>query len=153
MQNGIRGMLHKIWSRITGRPSRDATGQVEREHRHAIVRALVYRRSGGYTWYEGQVINISPGGIRFSGERNISIGSEIEVSYTLPPEEEGQRNVEIFCWANVVRLTPPEEPGGHAVLAAKVLRYRSQPKPLPDIRRIVGEVRGPTARVKEYDLN
>jgi PilZ domain len=152
MLNGILKASQKLWSHIAGRPHSNGTGKAEREERCSIERSLVYRRSGGYTWYQGEAINISPGGILFSGERNMSLGSEIEVSYSLPPEHEGQRNVDIFCWANVVRLTPPAKPGGKAVVAAKVLRYRSEPKPLPDVRRIIGEVRGPMARLKEYDL-
>lgn len=152
MLNGILETSRKLLSRITGRPHSNGTGQGEREERRAIDRSLVYRRSGGYTWYHGNAVNISRGGILFSGERNISMGTEIEVSYTLPPEHPGDRNVEIFCWAKVVRLIPPEEPGGTAQLAARVLRYRSEPKPLPDVRRIIGEVRGPVAPLKEYHL-
>lgn len=104
---------------------------------------MIYRRKGGLIWYDGDLENISLSGVLLHGEKAIPLGDHVEISFRLPTVPGGTQEGDIFFWARIIRTEQRSNPGAHLALAARVLRYRSEPKPAPDVRKIVGEVRGP----------
>jgi hypothetical protein len=140
-------------TRLQALLSGDAAGRrkklVKREPRHAIRARLIYRKRGGLFWYKGTLEDFSLTGIRFRGEQYLPSDSPVEMSFTVPQENDGKQGEEFFCWAKVVRAVLPTLSDSQFGLAAQILRYRSQRQLADDWRAIVGEVRGPLSTPKE----
>jgi hypothetical protein len=119
---------------------------VERVARRELHTAIIYRRAGGLVWHDGTTDDVSEGGVRFHGERHLPVESPVELSFRLPPDFQRKGEGSVYCWGKVVRteLSPAGDP--RPALAVKIVRYRSTPRSVSDVRRVIGEVRGPLDR-------
>jgi len=137
------------WSHLLARGT-DATPKVnQRAERFVTQRPLVYRREGGLIWYDGQIQNVSASGLLFRGEKPVSPGAVLQVSFSLPAAEGADEPTQVFCWAKVVRVRLPNDFEAYHTHAVKILRYRSQPRPPADVRNRIGEVRGPISMAEK----
>jgi hypothetical protein len=118
-----------------------------RAERFVMQRPLVYRRNDGLIWYDGKIENVSTSGLLFRGEKPLSPGEVLQVSFSLPAAQGADEPTQVFCWAKVVRIRLPNNFQATHTHAVKILRYRSQPQTPADIRDRIGEVRGPISMV------
>ncbi len=139
----------RVQALLSGDVARRRKKLVKREPRHAIRARLIYRKRGGLFWYKGTLEDFSLTGVRFRGEQYLPFDSPVEMSFTVPHEDDGKKGEEFFCWAKVVRTVLPTLSDSQFGLAAQILRYRSQHLLEDDVRAIVGEVRGPLSKLKE----
>lgn len=121
-----------------------------RAERCVVQRPLVYRREGGLIWYDGKIENVSRSGLLFRGEKPLSPGEVLQVSFSSPATNDADEPTQVFCWAKVVRIRVPNNFEANHSLAVKILRYRSQLQPPADIRARIGEVRGPLSMVGRH---
>ena len=137
----------RSWSLITGKQwSAGAARVVPRSERHAVQRPLIYRHQSGLVWYNGITENLSSSGVLFRGEKYIPVGSVVETSFEQQDGMEDWDETPSFCWAQIVRTLLPATADPRPALGAKVLRRRCAPKPPPDVRELIGEVRGPMSK-------
>lgn len=116
---------------------------VKRDPRYAIRTNMIYRKRGGLFWYKGILEDFSLTGVRFRGEQYLPSESPVEMSFTVHKEMGDKGGAEFFCWAKVVRSVLPTLSDSQFGLAARILHYRAQEALIPDLREVVGEVRGP----------
>ncbi len=114
-----------------------------RDERYNFRQRMIYRRQGGMVWYDGQLENVSVSGILFRGEKPLVAGDLAQVSFDLPQTGVARNPTPVFCWARVVRVRLPQITETKHTLAVKIVRYRSEPTPPPDIRTVICDVRGP----------
>lgn len=137
----------RFWESIMGkRGAGGAARVVPRSERHAVQRSLVYRRQSGLIWYEGTTENCSRSGVLFRGEKFVPAGSVVETSFEQQEGVEARDDMPAYCWARIVRTLLPGASDPRPALAARVLRQRAAPKPPPDVRRAIGEIRGPMSK-------
>jgi hypothetical protein len=117
-----------------------------RADRSIVQVPMVYRRDGGLIWYDGKIENVSTSGLLFHGEKPLSPGEVLQISYRLPAVGPAVEPTEVFCWAKVVRIRLANGPGADHTNAVKILRYRTQPRAPADIRNIIGDGRGEEKR-------
>ncbi len=104
---------------------------------------MLYRRQGGLVWYDGELENVSVSGIMFRGEKPLIAGDVAQISFWLPTSPGAEKPTQVFCWARVVRVRLPRLTESQHTLAVKIVRYRTDPAPPPDIRDVVSDLRGP----------
>lgn len=140
--------LSQIRSLLAGRAASPAhpggaKHRVEREPREALTGAVIYRPKDGLVWYEGSLVDLSKTGILFRGEKHLPTESPIELSFTLQQASGRRASAPTFCWGKVARTTLPDVDDARPAIAARILRYRGGPQAALEIRKLVGEVRGP----------
>ena len=74
------------------------------------------------TVMEGQVVNLSERGLYFHSKEEISVGSSLEMYFTLPRELTGRNPEEVRCNARVVHVRHAE-PGKPVGIGATVERF------------------------------
>jgi hypothetical protein len=58
--------------------------------------------------FAGQSLNLSERGLCFTAERQLGLGSQIEVELTMPREITGHQSMDVECTARVVYVDPAE---------------------------------------------
>jgi hypothetical protein len=114
-----------------------------REQRLPIHVPLTYRRVGEKAWHGGATENISHLGVLFQAEQALEVGTPVEINFKQPIDTGEAVGVVVSCRGEIVRtiLSPATEKP--PVLAAKVSESQFKPRPIVEIRKLVGDDRGP----------
>ena len=72
---------------------------------------------------EGEVLNLSERGVFFRSKERVSIGTALEMFFTLPRELTGRSPEEIRCNARVVHIRHSGETEGFAGIGARVEHF------------------------------
>jgi hypothetical protein len=81
-----------------------------------------YRASGEEGWGEGTTENISRSGVLFRAERQLGVGTPVDMAFVLPVEILGEAAAEVSCHGRIVRLEIAAD--ALPALAATILNYR-----------------------------
>ncbi|MFB3921785.1 MAG: hypothetical protein ACE145_08685 [Terriglobia bacterium] len=106
----------------------------KRDERFELGGSLIYRPTGGLTWYKGTIENLSRTGVLFRGEKAVPDRCPLEMSFTLPDGTPWIAGTNFFCWGKTVRSVMPAASDARPVLAVRILRYQSGAQPGPEIR-------------------
>ncbi len=102
-------------------------------------------------WREGRTENISRSGVLFRSEHVLEVGTPVEMSFGLPTElSEEKAGAMALCRAQIVRRVPPSATDARSGLAATISEYHFDAQSHPDLRRIVGDDRGPAGRPESF---
>lgn len=126
----IRGIL----AALRGTKAEKPPQLVERAERFGVRGSLIYRPTGGLTWYKGTIENLSLTGVLFRGEKAVPEACPIEMSLTLQQGNPLKTGVSLYCWGKTVRTVMPVTSDGRPAFAVKILRYQSEARPAPPIR-------------------
>ncbi len=124
-------LLDKLRKLLGGHDLGGKKRLTDRETRYVIHGSLIYRPTGGMAWYRGTTENLSSTGVLFHGETSFPVDTPIEMSIT-PPATSPQKPDGVFCWGTVVRSGEPNDASATPLLAAKITKFRTQPKFLSD---------------------
>lgn len=107
---------------------------VDRAARFGLGGSVIYRPTGGLTWYHGTIENLSLTGVLFRGQKAVPDGCPVEMSFTLQEGSPWKAGSSVFCWGRTVRTVMPTTTDAHPALAVRILRYQSEGRPAPQIR-------------------
>jgi len=129
----IRGVFEAL--RGTARIETEKPRQVvERAERFGLRGSLIFRPTGGLTWYKGTIENLSLTGVLLRAEKAVPAGCPIEMSFTLQKGSPWKAGTSFFCWGKTVRTVMPATADARPALAVRILRYQSEGRMAPQIR-------------------
>jgi len=128
--------LKAFWKAMT-KPSREA--------RLLIHAPLAYRRVGEKAWHGGATKDISRSGVLFQADQPMEIGAPVEINFREPVDTGEESGTVGSCRAEIVRAIVLPETVKPPVLAAKVSASQFKPRRAVDVRKWVGDDRGPMA--------
>ena len=114
-----------------------------RERRLPIHVPLTYRRVGEKVWHGGATRDISLSGVLFQAEQPMAIGVPVEIKFRKPVDTGEEAGDMTFCRGKIVRTVLAPAAKKYPVLAARVYESRLKPRPVTEIRKWVGDDRGP----------
>jgi hypothetical protein len=136
--------LRDVFKRFTAQPFVPKANRTLRARRYKIEIPLRFRMLEGNGWREARSENISSSGVLFRSEQVLEVGTPVEMSFVLPMElGEEKAGAIALCRAQIVRAVPPSTTDARSGLAARIWEYRVDAQSRPDLRRMVGEDRGP----------
>jgi hypothetical protein len=130
MQTSLKS-IWRFWSRHS------------REPRLAIHTSLSYRQAGEKAWHGGTAQDVSLSGVLFRAEQPMDIGTRVEIHFREPVDIGEEAGNVISCRGEIVRTILPPTKDTPPALAAKVFEPRFKPRPMFEVRKYVGDDRGP----------
>ena len=133
--------MKRFWqeSRRLGEPG---SGKPSRAPRLRLEIPLSFRFLKEDSWHEAKTENISLTGVLFHAGANLEVKTPIEMRFEWPIEIGGTGGV-VICQGEIVRTVLAAQTDARPAFAAKILESRPATASLPDVRRIVGDDRGP----------
>lgn len=122
-----------------------ALAKRRREPRLLIQVHLAYRRVGEKVWHGGGIKDISRSGVLFQAEQPMDIGTPVEINFREPVDIGEESGNVVSCRGEIVRAIVLPETVKPPVLAAKMSDSQFMPRPMVEIRKFVGDDRGPMA--------
>jgi hypothetical protein len=116
-----------------------------REPRLPIYAPLTYRQAGEKVWHSGTARDVSLTGVLFQAEQPIEIGTPVEIRFREPVDVGAEAGAVVSCRGEIVRAVPEAAKDLPAALAARVIEPHFQPHPMFEVRKYVGDDRGPLA--------
>ncbi len=78
-------------------------GTVPRALRYPLTASIRYRTAGTADWHAGVTLNISRSGVLFTCEKDISLGTGVEIWMTLPPLPRTSLGADLVSTGVIVR--------------------------------------------------
>jgi len=111
--------------------------------RIALKTPLRFRQVGENSWSSGMATNISSTGVLLHADRNMDVQTAIQMKYLLPITIAGKNGITVFCKGEIIRSGSSPDGDGKFHFAVKIVDFYPGTQWKPDLRRIVGDDRGP----------
>lgn len=106
--------------------------QRQRAERFPLPLPVRYRSLAEAEWSAGRTANISGTGILFAADRELAVGTQIELHLPLEADDQ-QWPSEVVARAAVVRIVPRQPQSASVELAARFLDHRLLPRQLGQV--------------------
>ena len=110
---------------MTGTSAKTA---VARAQRFDLRLPMRFRAPGDSKWRGGLTCNVSRSGLLFLAQQAPEVGTPLELSFALRPDNSQQLLSEVWAKGRVVRTMMPVLPGSLRAIGAEFLEYRFQPR-------------------------
>lgn len=84
---------------------------------------LHFREVGGFGWKTGTTENISQSGVLFKADKEIKVGTPVEMQYAPPAQVTWTTSSQVSCRGRIVRTQAAPSPASKPACAAKIMTY------------------------------